>query len=446
MVQSKSKLEPPENSSLAVWLASLNESERNSILSELTDIEARELLYSWATWARPSQIAPPGKWLTWLILAGRGFGKTRTGAEWVRANVNKYERFILVARTAGDVRDVMVEGESGLLSVFPPDQRPRYEPSKRKITFTNGAVATTFGADEPDLLRGPQCEAAWADELATWRYPEAWDNLQLGLRLGNDPRQVVTTTPKPVRLVRDLVKNPSTVITRGSTYENLANLAPTFAQFITSKYEGTTIGRQELYAELLDEYPGAFWTRAELESHRVQETPELERIVIAIDPAVTAGDESDQTAIVVAGRDYNRQLYVIHAEGMRVSPQTWATRSIDLYDRYEADRIIAERNNGGDMVEATIRQVRSTAPVRTIHASRGKTVRAEPIAALYEQGRVHHVGALTELEDQLVAFPVATDLDDLVDADVYALTDLAQQQFSQVTPAFEGLTQSNPWW
>jgi predicted phage terminase large subunit-like protein len=362
------------------------------------------------------------------LLAGRGFGKTRTGAEWVRAQIasGKYRRMALIAPTAADARDVMVEGESGLLHIGPPERRPLYEPSKRRLTWANGAMATLYSADEPNRLRGPQHDGAWCDEVATWPYPETWDMLQFGLRLGSDPRIVVTTTPKPVRLVRELLASPTTVVTRGSTYQNAENLAPGFLSQIISKYEGTRIGRQELLAELLDDVPGALWQRKQLDDLRVDKAPEMQRVVVAIDPAATSGEDADETGIIVAGRGVDGQGYVLADVTCRLSPNGWARRAISAYHTHQANLIVAEVNNGGEMVALTLRTVDATVPYKAIHASRGKRLRAEPVAALYEQKRVHHVGTFPDLEDQQCNFtPDGYDgSPDRVDALVYALTEL----------------------
>ena len=398
------------------------------ILERLTDREAEEALYDWPLWARANQLPPPGDWTTWLLLAGRGFGKTRTGAEFVRAEVEagRAGRVALVAPTAADARDVMVEGESGILAISPPWNRPNYEPSKRRVTWPNGALATLYSADEPERLRGPQHDLAWPDELAAWRYPETWDMLMFGLRLGQRPRAVVTTTPKPTRLIRELIANPHTTITRGSTYDNRANLAPAFLDTIVRKYEGTRLGRQELYAEVLDDTPGALWTRAMLEAAQHSATPDLKRVVVAIDHAVTSGDDSDETGIIVAGLGTDGFVYVLADRTCRLSPDGWANRAVIAFDEFSADRIVAEVNNGGDLVEATIRTVRRNVPYTKVHATRGKRVRAEPIAALYEQGRVKHAPNLHALEDQMTTFvPDGSDgSPDRVDALVWAITEL----------------------
>ncbi len=405
--------------------------ERQAVLASLTDDEVKALLFDWEFWAREAQKPPPGDWRVWLVRAGRGFGKTRTGAEWVRWHVERglAGHIAIVAPTAGDVRDTMVElGESSILKISPPWFMPKYEPSKRRLTWPNGAVATTFSADEPDRLRGPQHDLAWADEVAAWKRPEAWDNLMFGLRLGANPRCAVTTTPKPVRVVRDLTARVGhdVVMTGGSTYENRANLASAFLDDILSRYEGTRLGRQEIYGELLDDTPGALWQRPRIDELRVASAPELVRVVVAIDPAASSGEGSDETGIIVAGKGADGHGYVLADRSCRMSPLGWANRAITAFDEFRADRIVGEVNNGGDMVEHTLRTVRPTVPYKAVHAFRGKHIRAEPIAALYEQGRVHHVGSMPELEDQLCNWlPEGVDWSpDRLDALVWALTEL----------------------
>lgn len=381
--------------------------------------------YEWATIGRPNQQPPPGDWRTWLILAGRGWGKTRTGAEWVRAQAEAgtVPRLALVAPTAADVRDVMVEGESGILAISPPHWRPTYEPSKRRLTWPNGVLATTYSADEPDRLRGPQHGGGWADEVGAWKYPETWDMLQFGMRLGTDPRQVVTTTPRPIKLLRDLIKQATTVITRGATYENADNLAPAFLEQIVARYEGTRLGRQELQGELLDDVEGALWQRAQFDERRA--APDLQRVVVAIDPAATSGEQSDETGIVVAGLGVDGLGYVLADRSCRLSPDGWARRAIAAFDEFGADRVVVEVNNGGEMVTQTLQTVRPTLPIVAVHASRGKQARAEPVAALYEQQRVWHTASWDLLEDQLCAWtPASGQSPDRLDALVWALTEL----------------------
>ncbi len=421
----------------ASWLASLPQRLRDRLLDSLGPDEALALLYDWPFWARPNQLPPEGDWRVWLVLAGRGFGKTRTGAELVRARIatRGARRFALVAPTAADAREVMVEGESGILAISPRWDRPRWEPSRRRLTWRNGAIATFYSADEPERLRGPQHDAAWCDELASWRYPEAWDMLMLGLRVGSDPRVVVTTTPRPMSLLRLLVNDPGTVVTRGTTYENRANLAPDFFSQIIRHYEGTRLGRQELRAEFLDDIPGGLWTRSLIEAARTRTVPALSRIVVAIDPAVTSGELADETGIIVAGRDGSGHGWVLADLSGHYRPSEWAKIAIAAYRAHHADRIIAEVNNGGEMVEAMLRVIDPNLPVVAVRAARGKAARAEPVAALYEQGKIHHLGMFEHLEDQMCSlvgsapnFSFAAGGQecsfDRVDALVWAMTDL----------------------
>ena len=374
--------------------------------------------------ARGSQIPPPSDWRVWLLLAGRGFGKTRAGAEFVRAQIEAglARRIALVAATALDARNVMVEGESGILNIGLASQQPIYEPSKHRLTWRNGAIATTYSADEPDRLRGPQHDFAWCDELAAWRYPAAWDMLMFGLRLGADPRIVVTTTPRPIKLLRELLADPKVVTTRGRTIENQENLAPAFLDQIVRRYKGTRLGRQELEAEMLDDMPGALWQRGMIEATRTSAHPELSRVVVAIDPAVSASESADETGIIVAGRDAKGHGYVLADASGRYAPAEWARAAIAAYGAHQADRIVAEINNGGDMVEATLRMIDPNVPFSAVRATHGKVARAEPVAALYEQGRIHHIGAFAQLEDQM--WKAASYSPDRVDALVWALTEL----------------------
>ena len=349
----------------------------------------------------------------------------------------KYSRVALVAETAADARDVMVEGESGLLGIHPKATRPVYEPSKRRLTWPNGAVATLYNATEPDQLRGPQHDLAWCDELAKWRYAqETWDMLQFGLRLGDDPRQAITTTPRPIPLIKKLMADPRTVTTRGSTFDNIGNLAASFVTQIKAKYEGTRLGRQELEAEVLDDVPGALWTREMLDKTRRKRTdklPDMQRVVVAIDPAgksqetaITEG--TAETGIIVAGLGVDGRGYIIDDVSCSLSPHGWARRAISGYDMHKGDRIVVETNQGGDMVRQTVESVRPGVAISEVHASRGKVTRAEPIAALYEQGRISHVGTFPELEDQMVLFTplgiLGETTGDRTDALVWALTDL----------------------
>ena len=394
--------------------------------------EDARLKYNWSLHARPSQLPPDGDWDTWLILAGRGFGKTRTGAEWVRAQVGNGQagRIALVARTLPEAQSIMIEGESGLLNVSPLWDKPTYEPSKRKLTWPNGAHALAFSSHEPDQLRGPQFDAAWCDELASWEYPaQTWDNLNFALRLGRRPRSVVTTTPKSIELVNTLTNGPGVHVTRGSTFDNKDNLAPAFFNGIIDQYDGTRIGRQEIYAELIDEDEDALWKREWIEKARLSSYPPIARIVVSIDPAMSTRPNSSETGIVVVGADMHREhAYVLADESGRLTPQGWAMRSVHLFDKFGATRIIAEDNAGGDLVRSTLKAaVPRTLPYKGIKARSGKRIRAEPVAALYEQGRVHHVGRFPELEDQMCTW--TPDLGpshspDRADALVHAITEL----------------------
>jgi len=407
-----------------------------SFVDELTDEELYALQFDWQSWARPSQLAPDGEWTTWLRMAGRGEGKTRSAAEWIRQRVDggHMELYALLGRTPADVRDVMIEGESGLLNVFPPDQRPIYEPSRRRVTFYTGAIAHTYSAASPDELRGPQHGTAWVDELATFRGTEAWDNLQLGLRLG-DPKQVVTTTPRPLRVLREMLTDPDTVVSRGTSYDNRANLARSFYNRIIRRYEGTHLGRQEIYGELLEEMPGALWRRDMILHHNPDEPlPDFVRIVIGVDPSVSDGEDSAECGIVIAAQiqtdaSANSRFVVLGDWSMRGTPMAWAKRVVQAYHEFEADRVVAEENQGGKMVEAVLRQVDSGISYRGVHASRGKQARAEPISALYEQRRVNHSDVFPDLEDQLCNWvPGTEESPDRLDALVWALTDLVKRR------------------
>jgi phage terminase large subunit-like protein len=374
---------------------------------------------------RDSQRTPPGDWRTWLILAGRGWGKTLTGAEDVKAFglAHPGSRLAVVGRTFADARDTCIEGHTGLLSILPPSAVRLWNRSLGELALMNETRIKVYSADEPDRMRGPQHHRVWCDELAAWNHQEAWDQLMFGLRLGADPRAVVTTTPRPSRLVRDLAEAPTTHLTRGATYENLDNLPPAYREQILARYEGTRLGRQEILGEILLDVPGALWTWAMLEDRRV--APDLTRCVVAIDPAVTSGEESDETGIVVAGLGADGRGYVLADRSCRLSPDGWARRAVQAYDDYAADLVLGEVNNGGDLVEQTIRTVRRSIPYRKVHASRGKAVRAQPVAALYEQGKVSHAEVFAELEEQLTSWtPESGTSPDRLDALVWALTEL----------------------
>lgn len=398
-----------------------------------------QLKFHWPFWARPNQLPPEGKWTTWLLLAGRGFGKSRCGAEWVRQMAYEHPgcRIALVAETAADARRVMVEGESGILAISSPDFMPEYSPANRQLTWPNGSMAFTYNATQPDQLRGPQHHFAWCDEIAKWQYmQDSWDQLQFGLRLGKDPKQVVTTTPRPLPLIRKLMNDPNTYVTRGRTYDNADNLAAPFLRQIEDRYGGTRLGRQELEGEVLEDVPGALWQRSTIDETRRREAPEdLKRVIVAVDPAISSEEGSDETGIVCVGLavddDGFSRGYVLADRSVRGPPDAWAKAAVALYREFDADRIIAEKNQGGEMVEAVIRAVDRNVPVSLVHASRGKLVRAEPISALYEQRRVHHVGRFDELEDQMCTFSAdydrANGSPDRMDALVWGLTSLFEK-------------------
>ena len=384
---------------------------------------------TWFQTARPDQVAPDGNWLTWLILAGRGWGKTRTGAEDVAffGMTNPGVRIAVVAPTSADARDTCFEGTSGLIGVLPRDAVKTYNRSLGEIVLVNGTRYKAFSADEPERLRGPQHHRAWADELAAWRYPEAWDQLMFGLRLGDHPQAVVTTTPKPTALVKQLATSATSFVTRGSTFDNAANLAPSALAMLKARYEGTRLGRQELNAEILGDMPGAIWTQATLDAYRVKARPDVGRIIVAVDPAASNNDDSDEHGIIVAGVADDRGI-VLEDATMSGTPGEWARRAVSLYRSYGADGIVVEVNMGGDMVAHTIRTIDPTANIIEVRAARGKHVRAEPIAALYEQGRIVHVGQFPELEAQMTQMTIhgyeGPGSPDRVDALVWAMTEL----------------------
>lgn len=387
------------------------------------------LNYTWRFWARPNQLAPPGEWATCLALAGRGFGKTEAGAQWVRERVANGARSVaLVAETQKDLEEVMVPR---LLAIHPPHERPTARFRPVRVTWPNGAQALGYNGTEPDQLRGPEFDTAWVDELAKYRYArETWDMLQFTMRAGTDPRVFVTTTPRPIPVIREIAADPKTAILRGSTFDNAANLPPQFLDRLRERYEGTRLGRQELFAEILDDMPGALWHRDGFDAHRVTTTPDLQRVVVAVDPSGTAGasDNGDNIGIVVAGKGIDGRAYVLADRSCKLSPDGWARRAVQAYHEFKADRIVAERNFGGAMVEHTIRTVDRRVSYKEVTASRGKVARAEPVAALYEQGRVSHVGGLPDLEDQLCLIGpdgyAGEGSPDRADALVWALTDL----------------------
>lgn len=425
-------------------LRNLDKEVAENFLKSLQPLELEELLKTWEFWARDNQVPPKtNDWFCFMFLAGRGAGKTRSGAEWVRSQVKRgKKRIALLAPTASDCRDTLVEGESGILAVSwvhdhdddgIPMGVPKYEPSKRQLSWENGAIAKMYSAEEPERLRGPQFDAAWADELCAWTQDmETWDMLMFGLRLGDCPQVFVSTTPKPRKLLKDILSESTTLVSTGSTYDNIDNLAPSYVKKMKEKYEGTRLGQQELHAQLLSEAQGALWNHELLDNSRLNPgdpLPEFERIVVAIDPATTSNKTSDHTGIVVAGlyqgQDFKEAVVLADHSG-RYSPQEWAEKAVELFHSYGADRVVAESNQGGDLVKYTLTTVDPEIPVKLVFASRGKSARAEPISALYEQGRVKHVPGLHELEEQQVEWePLSGHASpDRIDALVWALTEL----------------------
>lgn len=400
--------------------------QRAAFLNEMTDEEIRLLEYDWYVWARPAQRLPDVQFRIWLIQAGRGFGKTRTGAETIRLWKDLgYKRLALVGITPADARDVMIEGESGLLAVCPPWDKPEYQVSKRRVVWDDGSVAMVFSGANPEQLRGPQHEKAWCDEIFAWQYPqETWDMLMFGLRLGDNPQAVVTSTPKPLGLLKWMRAQTTTHITQGSTYDNKANLAATFFSEIVNKYEGTRLGLQELEAKMLDDNPNALWNRELLDRNRVYKPPAMKRIVIGVDPNASNNEQSCETGIVVAGLGADNHGYVLTDASLKGKPNEWANAAIAEYHKWKGDRVVAEINNGGNMVEYTIMSVDPKVAYKGVHAAKGKYTRAEPVSALYEQGKVHHVGTFGNLEDQLCEWETGMDSPDRLDALVWAITEL----------------------
>ena len=391
------------------------------MLEALSPTELIALKHDWTFWARPDQLRPPGAWRVWVAMAGRGWGKTRVGAEDIRAEVDAgtARNIALVGATNADVRDVMVlgtEDSPGLMGVFPPHQRPLFIPSRRLLRFHNGAIARTFSAEKPSRLRGPQFDRAWADELAAWqRMRETWNNLMFGLRKGDNPRATVTTTPRPLPLLKELLADPRTAVTRGRTKDNLANLAPSFVEDIMRRYDGTTLGRQELDGELLDDLAGALWRMSTLDAHRVTKAPsDLARVIIGVDPSVAGKDKDDEgrkrddCGIVAVGRTGSiknyPQRYVLADYSLNAPPQQWAREVVRAYWIHQADMVAAEANNGGELVRMAIHQVDPRVNVKLVNAQRGKYIRAEPVGSAYERGEVHHVGVLRALEEEMVTW------------------------------------------
>lgn len=415
-------------------LAELAEKESDRMLARVGNTGAEALARHWSLRARPEQLPPPGEWTVWLVLAGRGFGKTRAGAEWVRglAERDGGARIALIGATLHEARAVMVEGESGLLAIAPTGWRPGWQPARRRLVWPNGAVASLYGAAQPDALRGAQHSHVWGDEIAKWHRGEAaWDNAMMGMRLGVRPRAMATTTPRPVALVRRLLRNPDVAVTRGATMDNRAHLPGAFVDAMVRDYGGTRLGRQELEGAYLEEAEGALWSHGLIERCRAVDAgvPAMARIVIGVDPP--AGTQGDACGIIVGGVDAQGVGWVLEdASVERASPERWAMAVAGARDRWQADRIVAEANNGGAMVESVLRAVDAHAPVRLVHATRGKSARAEPVAALYEAGRVRHAAGFGRLEDELCGMIAGGGYEgpgrspDRADALVWAMTEL----------------------
>jgi len=387
------------------------------------------LLNDFTHWAGEGQLPPPGDWLIWLFLGGRGAGKTRAGAEWIRARVRAgAERVALVGPTFSDVREVMIEGPSGLRAIAPGDERPRYEASRKRLVWPCGAVGYAFSAEDPDGLRGPQYEACWGDEFAAWAKPQdTLDTLRMGLRLGDRPQLMLTTTPRPIPALKALLDLPGLVTTRRRTADNAANLGTGFVSAMQSAYGASRLGRQELLGELIADPPGALWQRDALETCLINPVPELDRIVVAVDPPASAHARSDECGIVVAGRLGDQAVVLADRSFGPARPADWAGEVARSYAQFEADIVVAEANQGGDMVASVLGSTGAELPVRLVRASRGKAVRAEPVAALYAAGRVRHAGHFPALVDQMCAFgsPEARQgSPDRVDALVWALSEL----------------------
>ena len=453
--------------SMAMAMALLPEQEREHFLAALTEQERLALEYAWWYWARKEQLAPPESedWFVWLCNCGRGWGKTRVGAEWVhrRAMEGDERRWIaVVAKTPGEARDVMIEGPAGIRTIAPSWERPDYEPTKRRLTWPTGARATVYSGAHPDQIRGFSGDTMWADEPASWKYAmETWDNALLGMREAKieKPRVVATTTPRPNRLMKRLLSgdNPWIRTTQGSSYDNFANLSRVYYEAVIKPLEGTTLGQQEIYAKLLSEDPRALWKRGTIAENRRDKHPTLIRIVVAIDPAGGGDEDNDEVGICVAGLGADGHGYVLEDRSARMTAGEWGQEGVDAYVTHEADRIIGESNFGGDMVEATIKAAatnrRVTVAYKKVHASRGKTRRFEPVAALDEQGRVHHVGVFTEMEDEMVTWvdnqKPAHPSPNRTDARAWAITELmlGGTQYTGEMGGFsnEGLTRVSKW-
>lgn len=394
----------------------------------LTADEGEYLLKDWQLYARPQQVPPPGNWLIWLILSGRGWGKTRTAAELLRVKIRTIEYSLVVGATADAIRDVMLDGRSGLLSICRDDERPRYIANRGRLEWPNGAKTILRSAVQPDRIRGLAPGFAWLDEFCTFQYPQqVLEQIALACRDGDLPQMVITSTPLPIQPLRDLIKRHNPIITRGSTYDNCANLSPIYLDNIKRLYEGTRLGRQEIYGEILEDNPDALWTTSVIDGTRIEAVvDEYQRIIVAVDPAVTNNEGSDACGIVVLAQ-IKDHAYVLEDATIKAHPAEWGKRVIALYQQYKADRVIAEVNQGGALVEQLLLSIDPGVSYKGIHATRGKHKRAEPVAALYEQGRVHHVGYFGELETEMTQYnpyDVHAKSPNRMDALVWGVTEL----------------------
>jgi len=438
------------NSSGIQSLMLLSKDIRAKFLNELTDDAYLQLKYDWSFWARENQLQPKelgkdGKFI-WLIKAGRGAGKTRSLAEWVihKIQFEGYRRISFVGSAADEVRDIMLEGESGVLVCSPPWFYPKYEPSKKKLTWPNGAIGSIFYGSEPDKSRGAQSDLVWMDEIAKWKYPEkTFDNVLFGARLGDNPLVGVSTTPRPTRFIKDLVNRDDCIVTSGSTYENMKNLAKPFINTIIKKYEGTRLGRQEIYAHLLDDNPNALFKREWIDRDRITDIVDCWRIVVGIDPQASSTNEIAETGIVVAGEGKalpgmkcqdQTHFYVFDDKSISGTPETWAKEAISGLHKYKGDCLVPEKNNGGDMIKSTLKNIDPDVSVKPVWASRGKYTRGEPISALSEQGRIHHIGTFLELEDELAEWVPGESSPNRLDAYVWALSFLSGNNMEKVAP------------
>lgn len=425
--------------SLAERLSLLPEAEQKRYIAELapTREDEERLAHSWEFWGRPKQHPPPGKWRNWLLMSGRGFGKTRTMAEWIISCAYEPDGpLAIVGQTKADARDTMIEvGPSSILKISPPWFMPTYEPSKRRLTWPNGAIATVFSGDEPDQLRGPQFWRAWIDELCKMAYAqETYDNLQLGLRIGASPRVGISTTPRPIPVLKEVMNDPRTVLVKGTTYENIGNLSEEYIDHVVRRYEDTTLGKQELYGMLMGDVEGALWTRNLIEKTRVRRKPEqLARVVVGVDPKASKSAVYSKTGIVAAGATMDNHGYILEDASVGGGPQQWGRKVIACYEYWGADAIVVEINQGGDMVAEIIRGIDQNVRIIEVRATRGKATRAEPVVQLYEQNRLHHVGMHADLEDQMCSWIPGDDSPDNLDAMVWSVNGLRLRPGRQIS-------------